>query len=67
MEEIRKDISHNTDEKEEYRYTNTQKSSHSINERYLSRNGLKYINGILVSLMNQDILSYNINTFFLQQ
>ena len=48
MEEIRKDISHNTDEKEEYRYTNTQKSSHSINERYLSRNNLNYINGILV-------------------
>ena len=67
MEEIRKDILNETDEKEVYQYANTQKSSHSINERYLSRNNLKYINGILVSLMNQDILSYNINTFFLQQ
>ena len=36
MEEIRKDILDKTDEKEVYRYTNAQKSSHSMNERYLS-------------------------------
>ena len=36
MEEIRKDILDETDEKEMYRYTNAQKSSHSMNERYLS-------------------------------
>ena len=38
MEEIRKDILNESDEKEVYQYTNSQKSSHSINERYLSKN-----------------------------
>ena len=38
MEEIRKDILNETDEKEVYQYANTQKSSHSIIEGYLSQN-----------------------------
>ena len=38
MEEIRKDKLNETDEKEVYQYANTQKSSHSIIEGYLSQN-----------------------------
>ena len=48
MEEVRKDILNETDEKEVYQYTNTQKSSHSINERYLSQNNFSWINAIYV-------------------
>ena len=48
MEEIRKDILNETDEKEVYQYANTQKSSHSIIEGYLSQNNFSSINGILV-------------------
>ena len=48
MEEIRKDILNETDEKEVYQYANAQKSSHSIIEGYLSQNNFSWINGILV-------------------
>ena len=55
MEEIRKDILNETDEKEVYQHTNTQKSNHSIIEGYLSQNNFLWINGILVFIMNQHI------------